>query len=77
VDSTHTSEWDFSAKFTRVSCSVPTSEAENERIFSISKFIVGDRGGRSKNELMAARTRLKMRAGNAVKSIKPDFSLHL
>jgi hypothetical protein len=55
------------AQFARVICSIPMSEAENERIFSIRKFIVGKPGGRSKNELMAARTRLEMRAGNAVK----------
>jgi hypothetical protein len=53
------------------------SEAENERIFSIRKFIVGERGRTSKNELMAARTRLEMRAGNAVKQMKPGFSLHV
>jgi hypothetical protein len=40
--------------------SLPAAEAENERIFSIRKYVVGERGGRSKSDLVTARVRTRM-----------------
>jgi hypothetical protein len=34
--------WSLLAQFVKILCSLPISEAENENIFSIRKFIIGD-----------------------------------
>jgi hypothetical protein len=52
------SQWDVLKEFAEIVFSLPISEAENERMFSIRKHVVGDRGGRSKNDLVTARVRL-------------------
>jgi hypothetical protein len=52
--------------FAEISFALPISEAENERTFSIRKHVVGDRGGRSKNELVTARVRLSIESNRAI-----------
>jgi hypothetical protein len=54
------SMWNSLREYAEVVISLPASEAENERIFSIRKHIVGDRRGRSKNDPVTARVRTKM-----------------
>jgi hypothetical protein len=40
--------------------SLPALEAENERTFSIRKYVVGGRGGRTQNDLVTSCVRLRM-----------------
>jgi hypothetical protein len=40
--------------------SLPAAETENERVFSVRKHVIGDRNGRSKNDLVTARVRTRM-----------------
>lgn len=46
--------------YARVIVSLPVSEAENERTFSIRKYGLGDRGGRTRNDLVTASVRVRM-----------------
>jgi hypothetical protein len=52
--------WAELAEYAEIILSLPASEAENERTFSVRKYIVGDRGGRTQNDLLTARVRLRM-----------------
>jgi hypothetical protein len=57
----HSSECYGLAQYALLLCSLPMNEAENERVFSVRKFVVGDRGEMSKNQLATARVRLRLR----------------
>jgi hypothetical protein len=52
--------WGVLKDYAGVVVSLPVAETENERIFSIRKYVVGDRGGRTKNDLVTARVRTRM-----------------
>jgi hypothetical protein len=54
------SHWNLLREYADVIISLPASEAENERTFSIRKHVVGDRGGRTGNDLVTSRVRLRM-----------------
>jgi hypothetical protein len=47
--------------------SLPASEAENERTFSVRKYVVGPRGGRAKTDLVTARVRLRQESAKKPK----------
>jgi hypothetical protein len=51
--------WLILAEYAQVLMSLPIAETENERTFSVRKYIVGDRGGMAKNDLITARVRLR------------------
>jgi hypothetical protein len=53
------STWGILAEYARVLLSLPIAEAENERFFSTRRYVVGERGGRTKNELVTARVRIR------------------
>jgi hypothetical protein len=52
------SKWDVLAEYADVLLSMPIAEAENERFFSTRRYVVGERGGRTKNPLVTARVRI-------------------
>jgi hypothetical protein len=54
------SRWGALKDFADLFLPRPVAEAENERMFSIDKYIVGERGGRSKNDVITARVRARM-----------------
>jgi hypothetical protein len=54
-------DWEVLREFAPILLSIPASEVENERTFSIRKYVVGDRGARSKNDLVTARIRLRLK----------------
>jgi hypothetical protein len=54
-------DWEVLREFAPILLSLPASEVENERTFSIRKYVVGDRGARSKNDLVTARIRLRLK----------------
>jgi hypothetical protein len=54
------SRWRVPGEYASIVVSLPTSEAENERTFSIRKYVIGKRGARSKNDLVVARIRAKL-----------------
>lgn len=54
------SDWQILAEYAAMVVSLPTAEAENERTFSIRKFVIGERGARSKNDLVVARIRTRL-----------------
>jgi hypothetical protein len=54
------SHWSALKDYADLIMSLPAAETENERVFSIRKYIIGDRSGRSKNDLVVARVRSKM-----------------
>jgi hypothetical protein len=51
--------WDVLREFAQLVLSLPAAETENERLFSVRKYVVGDRGGRTKNDLVTARVRMR------------------
>jgi hypothetical protein len=53
--STTSSRWRVVREYASLVAFLPTSEAENERTFSIGKYIIGERGARSQNDLIVAR----------------------
>jgi hypothetical protein len=53
--------WRVLGEYTSLVISPPTSETEDERTFSIRKSIIEERGTRSKNDLIVARIRAKMK----------------
>jgi hypothetical protein len=57
---TTSSRWQVLRKYASLVVCGPIPEAEHERIFSIRKCIIGERGARSKNDLIVARIRAKM-----------------
>jgi hypothetical protein len=46
------SDWSVIGKLAIIFTSLSTSEVENEHVISMIKQVVGERGGRSKNELV-------------------------
>jgi hypothetical protein len=54
------SQWNVLRECAEVIILSPASEAENERRFSIRKYVLGDRGGRTRNDFLAFRVRLRM-----------------
>jgi hypothetical protein len=56
--------WSALAEFAGLLVSLPIAETENERFFSIRRYVVGGRGGRTKNEVVTARVRIRTSYGN-------------
>jgi hypothetical protein len=54
------SRWRVPTEYASFLVSRPTSEAEKERAFPIRKYIIGELGARSKNDLIIARIQAKM-----------------
>jgi hypothetical protein len=54
------SQWNVLRDDALVLLTLPVAEVENERAFSIRKYVTGDRGGRSKNDIVTARVRTRM-----------------
>jgi hypothetical protein len=54
------SRWTQLKEFAEVVMSLPASETENERVFSVRKYVIGDRGAKSKNDLVTARVRTRL-----------------
>jgi hypothetical protein len=54
------SHWDVLNDYADVVLSLPAAQAENGRIFSSWKYVIGERGGRSKNDLVTERLRARM-----------------
>jgi hypothetical protein len=46
--------WRAPGEYASIVVSLPTSEAENEKIFSIRKYVIGECGARFKNSLVVA-----------------------
>jgi hypothetical protein len=51
--------WSLLSGYAGLLVSLPIAETENERLFSVRKYVVGDRGGRTKNDLLTARVRIR------------------
>jgi hypothetical protein len=52
--------WSFLWKYAEFVLSLPAAETENERVFSIRKHVIVDRGGRSKNDIVTTRVGIRM-----------------
>jgi hypothetical protein len=57
---TTSSRWRVLREYASFVVSLPTSEAENKRTFLIRKYVIGENGARSKNDLVVARIRAKL-----------------
>ena len=55
------SKWIELAELARVITSIPSSEVENERVFSAQRNIIGKLAVRTNHELLTARTRIYMK----------------
>jgi hypothetical protein len=53
------SDWSILGEMAIMPMPPPMSEAENEHVISMKRYVVGERGGRSKNECMTARIRIR------------------
>jgi hypothetical protein len=51
--------WDVLREFAQLVLSLPAAETENERLFSVRRYVVGDRGGRTKSDLVTPRVRIR------------------
>jgi hypothetical protein len=54
------SQWNLFQDEAQIMISLPASGAENQRTLSIRKSVVGDRKGRTRNDLVIFRVRLRM-----------------
>ena len=54
------SKWSELAELAKIITSIPSSEVENERVFSVKRHIIGKSSVRTSPELLTARTRIAM-----------------
>jgi hypothetical protein len=54
------SDWPVLEELATTFMSLATSETQSLSVISMKEYVVGERGGRSKNELMTARTRIRL-----------------
>jgi hypothetical protein len=54
-----TPQWGRIAEYAQLLLSLPIAETENERFFSLRRFVTGQRGGRMGNDLVTARVRIR------------------